>query len=243
MEEKDVKATEVKATKTTTRKAPAKTTKTAPKEDGELKAKLEQAEKEKQEMMEMLKNLQSQVDSMKNQQPQYIIQQQGGSDTPCEIGCRLFCGAVLTSPSGDVEITLKHGEEVEVTVREMNEVFRSQFGYKKMFEKGVLYFVDPEMYDHFKIRNPIDLSEDVIVEHLLDEDYNRMIKYLSTITNGRRDDMVCHTICYNTAMLYSKGKLENWAYANRVNFESYMKVKVDDVVATIKRAKDLLDLN
>lgn len=243
MEERDIKTTEVKATKPATRKTPAKTTKPAQKEDNMLKTQLEQAEKEKQEMMEMLKNLQSQVDSMKNQQPQYIIQQQGGSDTPCEIGCRLFCGAVLTSPSGDVEFTLKHGEEVEVTVREVNEVFRSQFGYKKMFEKGVLYFVDPEMYDHFKIRNPIDLSEDVIVEHLLDEDYNEMIKYLKDITNDRRDDMICHTICYNTAMLYQKGKLSDWSYANRTNFESYMKVQVDDVAKTISKAKDLLNLN
>ena len=232
MEEK-----EVKTTKTTTRKkTPAKVSQ-QPVEEVALQEQLQAAEKEKSETLKLVEQLNAEIDNMKSQQPQYIIQSQGINDTQIEIGCRLFCGAVLMSPSGEIEISLKCGEEVEVTIREMQEIFRSTFGYKKLFEKGVLYFVDPEMYDHFKVRNPIDLSEDALVEHLLNEDYTQMIKFLKDITNDRREDMICHTICYNTALLYMAGKLDDWSYANRNNFESYMKVKVDDVAKSIKSTK------
>lgn len=239
MEEKELKQQAEKAN--TTAPAPKKraVAKTTPvKQEDDLKAKLESAEKENDEMRKMLEALQDQVASIKNQTPQYIIQQQGASDTPCEIGCRLFCGATLTSPSGDVEITIKCGEEVEVTIREVGEIFRSQFGFKKMFEKGVLYFVDPEMYNHFKIRNVIDLSDDALLPHLLDEDYNNMIGYLKNITNDKRDDMISHTICYNTAQMFKDGKLSKWNYDSRINFEHYMGVNISELSKMIDRAKE-----
>lgn len=243
MEEKDTKVQEEKttpkrrtATKTNATKA------TEPKESEALKKQLEQSEKEKQQMMEMMKNLQDQIDSMKTQQPQIVIPREGENDREIEIGCRLLCGAVLVSPNGDFELRLRCGEEAEVSIREMQSVLRSRFGFKRFFEKGVLYFVDPEMYSYFKIRNPIDLSEDTLIEHLLDDDYNDMVSYLAQVTNNKREDMICHTINYNTALLYKDGKLEDWSYANRSNYEKYMGVKVDDILEKINLIMDKTDL-
>lgn len=239
MEEKDTKIVDEKTT-TQKRKPAQKSTNTKQNED--LKQQLEQSEKEKLEMMEMMKSLQEQINNMKNQQPQIIIPREGENDREIEVGCRLFCGAVLSSANGEVEVRLKCGEVTEITIREMQSLLRSGFGYKKLFEKGVLYFEDPEMYNQFKIRNPLDLSEEVLIEHLLDEDYNQMVAYLSKITNDRHDDMVCHTVNYNTALLYKAGKLKDWSYANRSNFESYMGVKVDDVVSKIDDIAKRTDL-
>lgn len=232
MEEKEVKVTE------TATKAPAK--KKAPAKSNTLQAKLDKMEQEKLEMMELIKGLQEQISNANTQQPttQYIVQGQGEKDIPLTIGCRLFCGATLYSPSRDIQITLKCGQEADLTVREMQEIFRDDFGFKRLFEKGVMYFADPEMYEYFGIRNPVNLSEDALVEVLLADNYNDMIATLRDYTDDKKNDMVSHTICYNTALLYQKGKLGDWSYANRVNFEKYMGVDIEKMVSDIQLANE-----
>lgn len=239
MEEKDTKVTEEKVTAKAParKKAPAKT---ATKSDGNLQSKLAQVEKEKSEMMEMIKSLQEQIKNINAPQAatQYIVQGQGEKDIPITIGCRLLCGATLYSPNKDVQITLKCGQESELTIREMQEIFRDEFGFKRLFEKGVMYFTDPEMYEYFSIHNPVDLSEDALLDILLADNYNDMIIFLRDVTNNKKDDMVSHTICYNTALLFKAGRLSEWSYANRVNFEKYMGIEVDSMVVNIQKAKE-----
>lgn len=207
----------------------------------ELIKKLEESEKKNDELFSIIKSLKDEMDSIKNSQPQYVIQQ-GVNDKEISIGCRLFCGATLLSPSGEIQIRVKCGEETTLTIHEMQEIFRNQFRYKRLFEKGVLYFVDEEMYDYFKIRNVLDLSDEALVDALTGS-VESMKSFLANITDNKRDDMVEHTICYKTAKLLDSGKLGDWSYGNRVGFDAYMGVKIENIIKLMKKIENSSDID
>jgi len=189
-------------------------------------------------MLEMMKAMKLEIENMKKV-PVFSGMVQNDNDEPVEIGCKLFNGATLSSANGDVSVVLKCGEETEVTIRELKDIFRNQFDFKNMFRKGVLYFVDKDMYKYFKIRNVIDLSDEKLIEELVEKEPNEMVKFLKKVTNDKRNDMVSHTICYNVASMLRDGKLKFWSYDGQSTFEQYMNVKLSNVIKNIDKIKKI----
>ena len=122
------------------------------KENEDLKRQLD-------EMMRNYKNMQLQLQNVlltqKNQNEQVKPEANGN----VIVGCLIFNGATLVSQGGDIIIPIEYKHEVEVEYAELREIFKNPFGYRSLFRKGILYFVNPDDYKRFNIKQEIDLSD------------------------------------------------------------------------------------
>lgn len=180
------------------------------------------------EMVENYKEMQLQLQNMLiAQQAQKIP---ANNDDDIVVGCRIFNGATLSSVGGDIIIPVGYREETEVKAVELREIFKSPFGYKHMFRKGTLYFVDEANYKRFGITKEIDLSDDSLIELLENNNENMIIEKIKQMTTDKHDLMEVFAIIYQIAYLIDHKKI-NLDYEVRHNLEKYLNVDFKDLIS------------
>lgn len=179
------------------------------------------------EMMDNYKEMQLQLQTM-------LIAQQNQNvpttnDEDIVIGCRIYNGATLSSIAGDIIIPVGYREEVEIKATELREVFKSPFGYKHMFRKGMLYFKDNDNYKRFSITPEIDLSDEGLVKLLEKADETEIIEHVKKITKDKKDLMEVFALIYQIAYLIDK-KQVILDYEVRHSLEKYFNIDFKDLI-------------
>ncbi|MEG0835772.1 MAG: hypothetical protein RR413_10050 [Christensenellaceae bacterium] len=188
-----------------------------------LKNQLKMQSEQMATLMENFKKLQTQM--------QYT----GGSQTEetIEVGCRINNGTDLCSKDESVTIHLDCGEEAEIFVSDFKLILGNPFGYKELFKKDILYFVDEANYQRFRIKKDISLEKDEIISRLTLNSVTNMIEWAKKITNEKHNLNVMYCLLYLVANLYSSGELKDWGYESRTSFEKYFDVEVDRLVQNL----------
>lgn len=185
--------------------------------------------KELEEMMSNYKDMQIQLQNMLLAQQNQAAANNKLQEDKIIVGCRIFNGATLSSPGNDVTIQIPYLEEVEMTYSELREVFKSPFGYKNMFKKGILYFVNPDDYTKFTIKQEIDLSDDALIKLLSENTSTFIIEKAKEITKDKKDLMEMFALIYQIARLVDEKKV-NLDYSIRSNLEKYFDVDIDTLI-------------
>lgn len=176
-----------------------------------------------EEMMKNYKDMQLQLQNM------LIAQQANASMTSqaiegsSTVGCRIFNGVTLSSQGGDIAIPIQYREEVDITYPELREIFKNPFGYKNMFRKGILYFVNEDDYKKFNIKVDIDLEDDALSNLLTKSNGSSIIDAVKSITNDKKDLTEMFALIYQIAYLIDKKKVD-LDYEVRSNLEKYFDV-------------------
>lgn len=188
-----------------------------------LKEQLKSQSEQMAKMMEDFKKIQSEIKKNGDFKPSVI-------DETIDIGCRINNGVHLCSKDESVIIDLLCDEETEVFVSDFKLVLGNPFGYKELFKKDILYFVDEENYQRFRIKRDISLNKEDIIDHLTKDSVNEMIEWLKSITNEKHNFNVLYCLMYQVAKLYPAGNLKDWGYESRTTFEKYFEVEVNNLV-------------
>lgn len=193
--------------------------KTLKDENKETMSTLSVMQKQMQEMQQAFIALQSQKSQSSNNYNDDKYRQ-------IEIGCRLINGVSLYSPRREVERDITYGSPITVSEEEMNMLLKTPVT-KKFLENDVIYFVDKEEYDNFKIFNHIDLSDDKLIELVSNSSTNELIAKLNELTRNKREDALMHSLFYRIVDLTTKNKLNGMKYENRRAIEQYCKFKIE----------------
>ncbi len=184
------------------------------------------------EMVENYKEMQLQLQNMLLAQQNQVLVSSKLNDGSAVVGCRIFNGATLSSPGGDVSIQIPYLDEVEITYSELREIFKSPFGYKNMFKKGVLYFVNKDDYSKFNIKEEIDLSDDNLIDLLSKNSLTSIIDKVKIITKDKKDLMEMFALIYQMARLIDEKKVD-LDYSVRSNLEKYFDVDFESLIANL----------
>lgn len=194
-------------------------------EEMQTKKTVENDELRKQldDMMKNYKNMQLQLQNVlltqKNQNEKLKPDNTGGAI----VGCLIFNGATLVSQGGDVIIPIEYKQEVEVEYSELREIFKNPFGYRSLFRKGILYFVDPEDYKRFNIKQEIDLSDDALINLLSHSTPFTITDKMKQMTRDKKDLTEMFAIIYQIAHLIDIKKVD-LDYEIRSSLEKYFEV-------------------
>lgn len=183
-------------------------------------------------MMSNYKDMQLQLQNMLLAQQNQNVANNKQVDEPIIVGCRIFNGVTLSSPGNDISFQIPYLDEVEITYSELREIFKSPFGYKNMFKKGILYFANENDYTKFNIKPEIDLSDEAVIDLLSNNSYIDIIEKAKEITKDKRDLMEMFTLIYQIARLIDEKKV-NLDYSVRSNLEKYFDVGFDELVVNL----------
>lgn len=183
----------------------------------------------KNQLQEMMANYKEMQANMENMQKLLIAAQanqvgtQNNSEGSVTVGCRIFNGATLSSQGGDVTIPIQYREELPIEYGELREIFKNPFGYKTMFRKGTLYFVDDDDYKKFGITREIDLSDDHLKSILENVSASRAVEEVKRITKDKKDFTEMFALIYQIAYLIDN-KILDLDYDVRNSLEKYFEV-------------------
>ena len=74
------------------------------------------------------------------------------NDEDVVLGCNMIYGVSLSSPNGDSKLSLTYRNENSTTAGEFKQILRSK-STKELLKNGIVYFVNEEDYEKFKINN------------------------------------------------------------------------------------------
>lgn len=149
------------------------------------------------------------------------------------VGCRAINGASLASKDESIEYNLKYKEVEYIPYADLKECFKSRVNdYKDLFAKGIFYFVDEENYAEFNIRDRIDMSEDNIIDILVNQGAVPFADRL--YVRGQKDNTLYMAVLYLVSDLFRQGKLSDWTYTNRKQFENMFKTSIDEAVSRLE---------
>ena len=188
--------------------------------------------KQLDDMMSNYKEMQLQLQNMLLAQQNQSMISSKIADGSAIVGCRIFNGVTLSSPGGDVSIQIPYCEEVEITYSELREIFKSPFGYKNMFKKGILYFVEKDDYAKFNIKEDIDLGDSALIDLLSENNVNSIIERAKSITQDKKDLMEMFALIYQIARLIDEKKV-NLDYSIRSNLEKYFDVDFETLIINL----------
>lgn len=199
---------------------------------------LDRLTKEKEESDKKFTELQAQMQLLMQQ-----VSMMGNTNTTIsvaeevEVGCRLFSGGAVCNRTEDILYRFKYGEIKEIPVDELKECFRNQINnYRDLFAKGVFYFLNEKYYNEFKIRERLDLSEETLIDLLVNKRISVPYKE-HMMVNGHRENNVYLTVLYIIADLYLQGKLSTWDFTQKREFEIYFGKRIDDVASMVSVLK------
>ena len=185
------------------------------------------------EMMSNYKDMQLQLQNMLlAQQAQNTVARPEGM---AKVGCRIFNGVTLSSQGGDINIPIQYREEVEIDYSELREIFKNIFGYKNLFKKGVLYFVNKDDYKKFNIKEEIDISDEGLIKVLTENNASSVIEIMKSITRENKDLTEMFTVIYQIAYLIDTKKVD-LDYEIRSNLEKYFNVDFKTLINNLHDA-------
>lgn len=190
---------------------------------------IERLRKEKEETDKQMLELKAQMDLILKQmamKPQVAVSQQ---DEEIEVKCYCINGAVIVNNDASIRYEIGYQESVHIPLSELKECFKSNVNnYKDLFKKGIFVFENEEYYDIFKVRDRIDLSDDVLVEILTKQ---KRIPYLEEMkVLGKIDFALSNSLIYRVADLRRRGKLRDWEYNDQHAFETQFNISVDKCI-------------
>jgi hypothetical protein len=179
--------------------------------------------KQLDDMAQSYKNMQLQLQNLLLTQKNNNVNQTTEQNGSAKVGCRMFNGATLISQGGDISIPIEYNEEVDIEYAELREIFKNPFGYKSMFRKGILYFVNPQDYARFNIKPEVDLSEEALTKLLNNSNAFAVTDRIKEITKDKKDLASMFTVIYQIASLIDKKKVD-LDYDIRSALEKYFEV-------------------
>ena len=183
----------------------------------------EELKKQLDDMMKNYKNMQLQLQNVLLTQKNQNEQAKQDNTGSAVVGCLIFNGATLVSQGGDIIIPIEYKQEVDVEYTELREVFKNPFGYRSLFRKGILYFVNPEDYKRFNIKQEIDLSDEALINLLSHSSPFTITDKMKQMTREKKDLTEMFAIIYQIANLIDKKKVD-LDYEIRSALEKYFEV-------------------
>jgi hypothetical protein len=180
---------------------------------------------------EMIEQLQKQMMEMQKA----FIQMQSGQKSNIklenndvyEIGTRFINGVTIFSPRKEVEKEIPFNKVIEIDEYELTMLLKSNF-VKEWFEKDLLFFVDEGIYSQKKLKKQFDLSDETLVNHLMNKSTKEAMELISNMTKRYKDDPMIHCIFYRIVELCSNGKLSTMPFETRREIEKMFNFKIDD---------------
>lgn len=186
---------------------------------------IERLKKEKEQMNGDLDSLKSQMAILMKQMAMQETASIPKEEVEVEVTCYCISGGVLGNNDGDIRYSFGYKETLSIPLSELKECFKSKINdYRDRFAKGMFVFEDKSMYEVFKIRDVIDMSDEVLVDMLV----SGKIPYKEKMMVGESLDYVLSSILkYRVADLRRKGKLGEWSYSNQKIYETFFGEQVD----------------
>jgi len=194
-------------------------------ENAQLKEKLSEMMKNYEEMQKNMQNMQNLLIASQAKQ----VGEANNKEGSAIVGCRIFNGATLSSQGGDINIPIQYREETEIDYSELREVFKNPFGYKTMFRKGTLYFVNDDDYKKFGITKEIDLGDESLCRILGNADANMAVEKVKEITKDKKDFTEMFALIYQIAYLIDN-KILDLDYDVRNSLEKYFEVDFKSLI-------------
>ena len=211
---------------------------------------VEKKAKTKTDYAKIIEEQNKQIEAMQQQMQQmtamFAMLQNGGFNfannankkEEVRIGCRAFSGITLSTRDESIQYTFEVGDEKDIPIEDMKQLLKENGtrNNKKLFEKGLFYFVDKEDYKTFGITPRVDLSIENIKRIVTEPDIDKMLREVKEITKDKVDWAVTHSLKFTIAQMWVDKEtqpLKNWTYANRVALENYFGNKFDDLIASI----------
>lgn len=209
--------------------------KTTKKPTVDYKKIIEEQNKQIEQMQQQMQQMAAMFSMFQNAGAQ--VGQQKGKENVL-VGCRAFSGAVLSTKDESVQYNFEVGEEKEIPYDDLKLILKENGvrNNKRLFEKGLFYFVDEEDYRSFGIKPRVDLSVENIKRIVTEPDIDKMIREVKEITKDKVDWAVTHSLKFTIAQMWvdkENQPLKNWSYENRVALENYFGNKFDDLIAGI----------
>ena len=185
--------------------------------------------KEKEESDRKFLELQTQMDMILKQM---ALQNANGNtnnqDEDVVVGCMSINGASIANNDESIIYNLKYKEVIDISFSELKDCFKSKINpYRELFKKGIFYFEDEKYYEIFKIKDVVDMSDEALVDMLIKGE----VPYKEKLyIRGHKDNTFFLTLVYRVADLYRQGNLVKWTYQDRMSFENYFKIKIDNCV-------------
>lgn len=200
--------------------------------------------KQNNESMSTLGILQKQMQDMQ----QAFIQMQSNSQNTSnsnttssksfEIGSRLINGITLYDPKRVVEREIPSNQIIEVNEYEIEMLLKSPL-VKNLIKDDVVYFVDKDDYERFKIYEHSDLSDEFIMKLVTDSSADQLTSKLDKLTKNKRNHQVLHSIFYRIVELTTDGKLHRMNYNSRNAIEKYFRFSIDNGAQMVERIKEV----
>ena len=206
--------------------------------------------KTKVDYTKIIEEQRKQIEAMQQQMQQmsamFAMLQQGGLGSVPQpnkkenvaVSCRAFSGIPLCTTDESIQYFFEVGDVKDIPIDDLKQLLKEngKRNNKKLFEKGLLCFVDEEDYKAFGIKPRVDLSVENIKRIVTEPDIDKMIREVKTMTKDKVDWAVTHSLKFTIAQMWvdkENQPLKNWAYENRVALENYFGNKFDDLIASI----------
>lgn len=208
------------------------------------------AQKQKVDYAKIVEEQRQQIEEMQKQMQQmatmFAMLQNGGMNFAnnssqkenVRIGCRAFSGIPLSTRDESIQYSFEVGDEKDIPIDDLKQLLKENGtrNNKRLFEKGLLYFVDEDDYKTFGIRPRVDLSIENIKRIVTEPDIDKMIREVKEMTKDKVDWAITHSLKFTIAQMWvdkDNQPLKDWTYANRVALENYFGNKFDDLIAGI----------
>jgi len=151
------------------------------------------------------------------------------------IGCLDINGITMKDRQGLLRVPVKYREEVTISQRELKDIIASNTTkWRKIFESGMLYFIDEKFYALFKMKPKFSMSEASIKKLLNAKKPADLEKEILAITNSNRDSYVVHALWYRIIDLIDKGVVGEFPYENRNLLEKYFAFPIDQAIRALR---------
>lgn len=208
------------------------------------------AQKQKVDYAKIVEEQRQQIEEMQKQMQQmatmFAMLQNGGMNFAnnslkkenVKIGCRAFSGITLSTRDESIQYSFEVGDEKDIPIDDLKQLLKENGtrNNKRLFEKGLFYFVDEEDYKTFGIKPRVDLSIENIKRIVTEPDIDKMIREVKEMTKDKVDWAITHSLKFTIAQMWvdkDNQPLKDWTYANRVALENYFGNKFDDLIAGI----------
>ena len=177
--------------------------------------------------------------SENEKQKQMIESMRSNGHRNVAVGCNAVYGITLQAPNGEIEIDLQYGDVTSIADDDIKTLLKRN-STRKLFIRGIVYFVDESEYSNFGIRRKISINDEKIVEVFNANDKDALKNYLDEATGRKYDLNVMNTLFYKIVLMNISGKLGNIPYDLRTTVEDYFNMKLDMAETLYRRVKSVM---
>jgi ethanolamine utilization protein EutA (predicted chaperonin) len=200
-------------------------------------AKLEKLTKDFETLIKMYGELQGENQELKKQVKTKTV------DLEEEVFIHSYSVApvILKDRSGNIRISFNYQDEIPVLLKDIKEIFRSDpTKWKRVFETGVLSFVDESYYNLLKISRRFSLQEPNLIDLLITNHHvGKIEETIKKVTNNNADQQTLHCFWFRVVDLYDTGSLRNMSHEVLKFLEEYFNASIRQSVESLKSIKSI----